>query len=169
MMHQMATSHHWLISQALEPHDWICGMSEQRFISRVKLTGLKTVGSQTLQVLVLIDPAKHQRIILGFEILLMHARYNTVGPALLHCYCSVDQRCKPINHLFRNNLPTTFFIWKLWGVLGNAMLTALSLAVKWLYSCSDVCVRVGGVKLQPLGMIVELWQEWLLSPLVFIV
>ena len=43
----------------------------------------------------------------------------------------------------------------------------LLLAVRSLYCCSDVCVRVGAVKSQPFAAGVGLWQWCALPPLLF--
>ena len=59
---------------------------------------------------------------------------------------------------------------KLWEVLREYCVDCrLLLAVKSLYSCSDVCVCVGGVKSQPSIVGVGLRQRCVLSPLLFIV
>jgi len=52
-----------------------------------------------------------------------------------------------------------FLVNKLWGVLQEyAVDNCLSLAAKSLYSCSDVCVRVGRVTSQPFNVGVGLRQ-----------
>jgi len=54
---------------------------------------------------------------------------------------------------------------KLWGMLREYGVDGhLLMAVKSLYSCSEVCVHVGGVKLQPFTAGVGLRQGWFLSP-----
>jgi len=56
----------------------------------------------------------------------------------------------------------------LWGVLREyGVDDRLLLAVKSLYSCSEVCVRVGRVKSRPftIGVGLRLW--YVLSPLLF--
>jgi len=56
--------------------------------------------------------------------------------------------------------------WKAVGSVDGRLL----LAVKSLYSCSEVCVRVGGVKSQPFTVGVGLWRQGcVLSAILFIV
>ena len=60
--------------------------------------------------------------------------------------------------------------WKALGsVAGNGVDGRLLLVVMSMYSYSDVCVRVGGVKSHPFTVGVGFWQWYVLSPLLFIV
>jgi len=55
---------------------------------------------------------------------------------------------------------------KLWGMLREyGVDDRLLMAIKSSYSCSEVCVHVGGVKSQPFTVGVGLRQKCLLSPL----
>jgi len=58
---------------------------------------------------------------------------------------------------------------KLLGRIGCGVDDSLLLAVKSLYSCSEVCVRVGRIKSRPFTVGVGLRQGCVLSPLLFIV